>query len=121
VSPRDPISAHRFALLVILWTLSRYPRSNSHSDRRSTRCAIAAADGVWLRIAACATVLSVKDITWCTPVHGARATSPHVDASSSLSQIGSPFTASFHTPSVKRSSPLCSLHAIHPCSPDASA
>ena len=50
-------------MLVILCTLSRQPFSNSHSERRSTRCAIAAADGVCVRIAACATVLSVKDIT----------------------------------------------------------
>ena len=78
VSSLDPMSAQRLALLVILCTLSRHACSSSHSVRRATMCAIASVDGVCVRMAACATVLSVNDMMSLTPTTGVKLTSPHM-------------------------------------------
>ena len=119
--PLDPKSAQRLDLDVILCTLSRHACSTSHSDRRAVTYAIDAVFGACDRIAACATVLSVKDITLSEPVAGARVTSPQVEAISSLSHISISRSASVHSPSVNSRCPFETVHAIHPISPDASA
>jgi hypothetical protein len=57
----EPKSAHKFAFDVTRSVASKTPRSSIHVTRSAVSRCIAAVDGVSLRIAAIATVLSVNE------------------------------------------------------------
>jgi hypothetical protein len=95
--------------------------SKRYDVRRAVISCITSELGAIDCIAASATVLSVYDTTVrCS--HGSSATRPHVDASSSFSQmIRSSRSAAVHSPTTYTSSPSVTVHAIQPTSPEASA
>ena len=98
ICPLEPMSAHRLAFDVMRRDSSRISPWKRYSVRRAVMACITSERGAIERIAAIATVLSVHDTTVrCS--HGAKATSPHVDASSSFSQmISSCRSSSVHSP-----------------------
>jgi hypothetical protein len=85
--PREPRSAHRFALDVMRSTASATPWWRSHADRAPHNACIISVRGAAVRIAAIATTLSVNEYTNDRVVSDASATSPKVEAASSRSQM----------------------------------
>jgi hypothetical protein len=82
---------------VIRSVVSTTPSANIQSVRARVSICIALVDGVALRIALIATVLSVNDHTYFLPVSLLITTAPKVDAASSRSQMRRVFSTSLHS------------------------